>query len=420
MDWSDKVLAAHLINRLARNISDTPFEGAEPDKVLESYRLPVLVNANLRFPRDFPHIDRIRIVHRAIADCEKSGYVDRDLLLRIISELVSEYETQKWAKYFLYTQLNAQLSDPLMSQILPKGMELLADFSALVTSERSDFKHQVKGALGTVTWPSNYLVCQLASWGKSPYHAAERGIRTLNGWRGLLTFALMHHRETITSGAANPMAIVATGPLHTIHTETGKSACSAFWYEYSYRMPIRLLSLEREQNSFVDYFRHWQSLIEGSLEEEWLWGCLERYANAFDDSNPPSVFTKFWAILEELTGTSIHRIVIERTSARFKNREEQKAQLELLREVRNELIHNDRLNVPLDRLTWLLKGYVDSLFRFHLESSLKGVSRKVRFEYLDLLRNSHLLVDHTKLVENFEVALSQLAIPFSPSEKVVK
>jgi hypothetical protein len=404
--WKNAALGKALIRRLNASRSTVSHDR---DSVLESYRLPVLINANIKFPVDFSFTDRIRIVNVAIFDVS-SNSMHYENLLEKIDGLAKATQNQQFETFEVVTAISLNADDTVLQEILPPNCTVTKSMAPEFAVTRDEDRKRLMHQFGVASLPNQYSACVLREKAKTPFRAVEQGLARLNTWRGLLTFLVTRNRETIASPNSRDMlGFASIGPLHTVQDLQGKMACQTVWFEQSYRKPVDTFALGSVATpQFSSGFKIMMNRLDGSREKLWLSECLARYATALDEANLEQAFCKLWALLEELAITSNHEVLIHRVASMRINRNEETAQLKLLREVRNHLVHRDRVNIPLDRLVWLLKGYVDSMLGLHLKEDFQKFDTKVRADYLELLCRTNLLIDEPDLSKDFEKWMKQI------------
>ncbi len=103
-----------------------------------------------------------------------------------------------------------------------------------------------------------------------------------------------------------------------------------------------------------------------------LKSALRRYNEALDDIDWSNSYLKLWSLLEFLTATSSptsrHEDTIKRAAFVWKDSKAALSELEFLRVTRNRHVHHSVAPNNGEMAIYLLKSYVEALFRFHFRN----------------------------------------------------
>lgn len=88
--------------------------------------------------------------------------------------------------------------------------------------------------------PSFYAPISVTVSARSSNEAGTKALDDLDLLRGIWNlFNNRRHTIRISSGVRSPVNAMILGPVHTLHKMNGEHATDAWWYEPTYRGPVR-------------------------------------------------------------------------------------------------------------------------------------------------------------------------------------
>lgn len=235
---------------------------------------------------------------------------------------------------------------------------------------------------------TKYLTIKVRTNGRSVSEATGKALHAITLLRGLWTlFATLGSWKIQLAGVPKrePIGVIRTGPIHTLHDLDGKPAVDAYWYRPDFTEDGRIFMPKRGWSN-IEYNRRWamrrmrRYAYKRDLEE-----LIVRYANALDNVDLTVAFLQMWGILEKITDTvgKNYDETIRRTTWRFPERDTAKELLEHLRFRRNQYVHAAKSGDKPDQAAYLVKAFVEP----HLIELIRNDFRVASLsEYADFLR----------------------------------
>lgn len=251
--------------------------------------------------------------------------------------------------------------------------------------------------------PQNYSPVKVHLSARSPTEAAERAQYVFDVFRGIYNWSYNRSQPTrISFGTKKPVNRIASGPIHTLHKPSGELATETFWYEDTYRAPIKLLEIGEDLEVLDDAYRAIQRRLRSSKYQSALEECIVRYVRALDDRDWHAAFLKLWGVLELLTDTVRNARsdnTIERAAYVFEDSRFRKASLSILRNHRNKIVHASASTRAIETYLYQLKYCVEALLDFHLFARRKFDSLTKAARFLSLPVDQSALESRLDLAE---------------------
>jgi hypothetical protein len=223
---------------------------------------------------------------------------------------------------------------------------------------------------------------------RTPSAAFEEAQRNIELLRALWNYTLNFPRWLFFpfGGVPKPVNAILPGRLHTLHRPDGSLIRAPVWYE---------------PQGFKDgdiYLPDdgWSRVQKGAIQtlsrprrikyRSDLELAFVRYSRALDDRDHHAAFGRIWAVLEYLTECiSNYDRLIKRASFIAANPEHRfiRLMLQHLRDVRNDLVHEDQSRSNVEAYLYQAKRIAEFLIRFHLRNGTRFSSRAAAAEYLD-------------------------------------
>lgn len=321
--------------------------------------------------------DKHEIVQQSIFNVGNSGVLSPEAILTEINRFEKNYLSSREQNYILATSLSVNKDFHKLPNVridenrITFSASLPKSFAKAIGNHRSINFHMREKLL-----PFNYLYARVAVSAKSIYWAVEKALGSLNIFRGILNFVINYGQQTFSFGATSrkPINQILLGPIHTLHKPNGEVAIQdLFWYEEGYQEALH----PYHNNTTVNNVKQFDWVIKSVYEirkniqkskiREELQNAILLYNDALDSYNYEVSYIKLWAALELLTATGQddnHKVTIRRAAFIFKDPEQEKMHLELLRNFRNNLVHRGYMNAKLEIFVYDLKLHVEQLLRF--------------------------------------------------------
>lgn len=227
--------------------------------------------------------------------------------------------------------------------------------------------------------------CVVVAWCEARHHqeAFDRVSDALSLLFGVWNLHRRFNRVSANFGGLRPQNEIRQGSVSVTVDASNAETGAVAWRRYGHQPPINVGSLGRFWESTRVPERKTLMRVEQSVHSTFLKKMLRRYAVALDEAVPARALVELWGLLEYIVGSPpSYDTVVERASFQFRNRREVKFELNRIRELRNELVHDlgstvspheyeeallGRLKVLVDHL---VVGHIEHLDRFRdLEDS---------------------------------------------------
>ena len=354
--------------------------------------IPVL-ESFVEFQGDVPEADRRDLISGAVYKAATETTFDRKALEKNLKGEENDYLSKRPQKFIIATSWTAS------PDLKMKRLRLAGETVSFAQSQANFDREPVRNLLEQVM-PSplaEMLQVQARVSARTPSGALEIGLHCLDYARGLWNF-LINRRTAyrlFSNSSQKPLNRILPGPIHTVHTLSGKLATETVWYEL-YRIdqvPLfdqQVLLSKIEGSAQKIRRRISQSEYGRDIEHGFV-----RYTRALDTPDHAVAFARLWTTIEYLADTSDHDNLIRRIA--FLTNEEERSFVELmmrhLRDVRNGVIHvdatRDRTDVRqgIEAYLYHLKIFAEWLLGFHIRSCRKYETRAAAAKILDTPTN---------------------------------
>ncbi|MBD3672775.1 MAG: hypothetical protein HUJ26_04540 [Planctomycetaceae bacterium] len=238
---------------------------------------------------------------------------------------------------------------------------------------------------------TEYLTVKVKTYGRSVHEATDTGLNALNLLRGLWNLFDTYGTTKVRLGGTRQksIAVITTGPVHTLHQLDGKPAVDVYWYEPTYS----------EDSSLYQPKRGWKE-----LEKDRKWATRRfkkhpfaaevknlviRYSEALDQTNLDVAFLQMWSMLEKITNTigGKYDQTIRRATWIFNDDKVPKELLEFLRMRRNQFVHAARASDDTEQIAYMMKRLIDPHLDLLIANSYQVQSLREYGEFLGLPKN---------------------------------
>jgi hypothetical protein len=347
-----------------------------------------------------PETETQRIVTKAIFNAARADALTANGVLSEVDLLVGMYYKQPSNKYHLITSLSfSWRAKPASFSVNKSNIRFSAAFRRYSDS-RKEASEEVEHAL-LADMPTDYAPVLVTTEGRTSEEAVERGLAVLELVRAIWNFWLNSaHQFRISTGRRQPVNEIHLGPLHTLHKPTGASVGDEWWYEPDYTGAVRPFNSPDKLTKLLTFQRKVSRLLRNHPYRELLESSLIRYSRALDLRDWESCFLRLWAVLEQLTntGTEGYGVTVRRASALYKAADLARQELLHLRDRRNRSVHEGKEHRDMETLMYQLKGFVEQLLWFHLNSASRFTSIQETAMFLDLPTSNAELSKHSRTI----------------------
>lgn len=354
----------------------------------------------LMLARDVPQNEFHRIVWLSLVNTAKEGQITAALFLRHASELEKEFISRQPKRYILISEISVSSFDELpVFKVGSATISFPKKLSASFYRNRAEVLEKAKHSLHAPI-PENYRLVRVAVDSKGDGAAANISLDALHLLLGIWNISLNSNMRVSWGGSRKPVNTVSLGPIHTVHSQTGKLERKVWWFDPNYCGAIQTKSLSRNIKQIVQFWNWVKRRLQRVPYRDQLEQWVRLYNRALDEKDWSTSYVRLWQVLEAATNTSDgnHKVTIKRVAFLYLDRDFHYAFLDHLRNMRNQLVHESADNDTTESHLYLLKNYVEELLLFHLEQAGQFRTLGDVSEYLDLPAS---IVDLTKRVKLF-------------------
>lgn len=246
---------------------------------------------------------------------------------------------------------------------------------------------------------SRYLTVTVTTRGRSVHAGVESALNALNLLRGLWSLFATYGSWRLTMGqtAREPLGVIHTGPIHTLHTPDGHPVGDVFWYDPDFTEDRPLFDAKGDWSTIEKNRRFAMDQLGVLKYSRDLESLFLRYAAALDQPNPDLAFLQMWSILEKITDTvgANYDETIKRTLWLYsaESRPVVKDMLEALRHRRNQYVHSGRAPEKGDQVAYLIKDIIDPHLVKLVQNRFEVESLREYGEFLSLPTDQATLED---------------------------
>jgi hypothetical protein len=252
---------------------------------------------------------------------------------------------------------------------------------------------------------SNYLPVKVTASGRSVHDAVENALNALTLLRGLWSLFATFGSWRITMGRTErePLGVIHSGPVHTLHTLDGQPVADLYWYDPDFTREHELFK-DKDRWPLIEKNRLFalQQIAAHSYGRD-LESLLIRYAGALDQPNTDLAFLQMWSILEKITDTvgANYDETIRRAVWIYNpdSRPVAKEMLEALRYRRNLYVHSGEGRTDGDQVAYLIKSLIDPHFVKLIQNQFGIASLKDYGEFLALPTDLGVLQERQRRLE---------------------
>lgn len=358
------------------------------------------LSSMLEFPPAADDMDKAGMVFSAIfesrPDLSPESFIDA------INNRLKKQLSKKEEGFVLIASISFDSSvwqkrvSVLSSSIDFFGMQIPKKFESRKTLIEKNGK-----LLGIEEIPANYCTVGVSVRAKSVEMAANRALRDLDVYRGILCLEANKSLEISFGGNSHrPINLIRLGSFQTLHHASGKAASEAVWYEPQFRKEkiYRFKKPEIVKKNALYALRRIKTSPLGKVIAD----SLVRYVSALDESDPNTAFIRLWGAFEMLLtpGVADYDALVERCCFIFQEADYHRQVLLHLREYRNANIHAGHQTDQARTNCFLLQSYYRHLFWFLIEKSLSYRSLSELHDFLSLPQDVNKLKAKSKLLKD--------------------
>jgi len=320
------------------------------------------------------------IVEPALIDAVKKNGGEKPLrvdeVTKIADTKAAKFFQQKNETYILVSSLSVK-SLPF-KEIKVAGCMIKPLCSRRGYSYPDQIQDQVSTTIAEHINTTKYQHVMVKTSGRSIYEAADKALRSLHFLRGLWSFFATNGSWSMTLGRTmqEPIGVIFTGPIHTLHNMKKELSCNEYWYSRIVKEDRNLFPTNGNWGKIEKNRRLAMKLICSLPFMKDMEDLIIRYATVLDQTDHDVAFLHLWSMLEKITNTvgANYDETLKRSTWIYKDRHFTKNLLESLRLQRNLYVHSARSSEEPDQVLYLMKSFVDNhlirLIRndFHVES----------------------------------------------------
>jgi len=399
VSWSDKFNPTPIIQRLQESrISNGTgrfnFEGFTYKECV-AFLLHTLV-----FPNGIPENERRRILNQATMTLLDSQLTSHSLL-EGINRLTDQYLQLPSQSYVLTTSISLSLFNDLPSY---SDHRVTVRFTHQPPSQFLQERKDITGRFRQVLFtdpPTHYLYVLARVSARSVHEAADSALEAIDLQRGIWNwFFNRQHFTRMSFGSQDPVNGILLGPIHTLHHPRGKLATDTFWFEPTYRAPVKEFDLENDKENIAKFSKSVRKALRKTQYRTDIEEAIIRYARALDDRDWHAAFLKLWGVLERLTSTTrdeTYAATAKRAAFIFAEREYFGQVMKVLVYHRNQAVHASVSTEEIETYLYQLKNIVEALLEFHLWNRYKFASLAQACEFLNLPTEQDALATRAKI-----------------------
>jgi len=382
-----------IVNLLNKSESKS---GSKSVPGLEILPISFLLFSIMDFGDDIPENDGLGIARTAIINVASKRNITNKTLVGEIKKLTNDYLNLPINRFVISTTIS--ITKPNIFKRLYFGNSQII----LESNHPPKFEKEQKALEGNTTKalivnpPENYLPVRVHVSARSIDHAFNKGIDTLDYFRGIWNLHI-NRGNTFRfsfSGKTKPVNKIVLGPIHFIHHPNGELVNKElFYYDPNYKGAINPIEMNQYQN-IIKFTNGVLNKIKKVNYKAELINSIVRYTNALDDSNLQNSYLKLWGLLEKLTDTiyGSNEETAKRAAYLYPNNQVVLKILHQLRNYRNKSVHAGEETSAVELYVYELKTIVEKLLFFSIDNPFKFTTFK---EIGDFLKQPH-EIEHLK------------------------
>lgn len=331
-----------------------------------------LLASAIRFADGIPQHRKRVIVGKSASLVNGQNPISIALLMREISRQERQFLQKNLEHFAVVTSISIQ-NDLHLSKRRLGSTTLSFHKNVPVRYEHSNFvAWRSRGK--DKTPPDGYMAVVLHSIGRTVVDSYNESMDCLDLLRGIWNWLLnLKYPMWRWTSQTRPLNQIRSGPYHTAHFPSGKSAAGTYWYEPNIQArSLEPTDIKKEiwEEVFVaeKYVR--RKLIQ-SPSSAFLTGIFRDYARILDSCDHDGTFLGLWRLLEQLTLKPSEQgnkdRIPRRVSFLFQDSQFTREAAGFLNMYRDNSVHRGEGNPQIYVLIDKLRDYVDIVLRFHLE-----------------------------------------------------
>ncbi len=377
--WKEGYNHALLIKKMekTRQVND---DGQVIFKGNDIILVPPQIEAVIELNKEISQDEKKEIIWHGIRTAGRQGTLTSNSVLREVKKLEGKALSKKIDKFVLVSKISVNPTKHKLARMQINGCTIT--FSKRLSKnyvskiDRSPFVSYQLYQISEMT--KNYTSLKVSAHAKGMYGGAEKTLKVLKYYCGLLNYAINYGSRSYSIGDNHfkPINKIRLSPVHTLHLASGELVSNDIcWLEDEYLEAPKsytnnsLDDFDRIMNNLKNY-HYWvrKGILKKKIED-----AISLYNDAFNSYSYDTTFVRLWAILELLTdtGRSNYDITVRRTAFIFEEADIAKNHLNILRDIRNCTVHRGTMYGRKDIFIYDLKMYVERLIRFMIWASNK-------------------------------------------------
>lgn len=372
--WLKKSTPTELIN-IIRNNFDITSEGRVSYKIESTFYFDALFSLVIH-SHDIDNETLYKYFETSLQSCFKKDKISKPDDILIEFDRTANINKRTSNNYTLITSINIKniYSIPqrkihnctiAFHNTLPKKYQSSRS-KQLARHIEYDFKEQ-----------ENFTFITVKTKAINEAHAFKNAMQATDIFRAILQIGFKKNIQLLSTHKEDEYptkSIIQYGQVHTLHSDSGKSAHNEIWYEPKYQSR-NALTLKAPERTITELTKKLDKFKKSPYQEHVI-SAMTSYADAIDSVDIELRFMKLWSTLEKLTMTDDSTKLIKRTAFFYQERALHEKLLESLRCSRNTHIHGGNKPINLELKNYQLCSIIEHLINFTLANPFKLSNRQ--------------------------------------------
>lgn len=356
----------------------------------------------ISFNHEIPNELKIGVLSNAVWNAAKQKELDYDNFLSHLKNSQSEYLRKPKQKFTFITSLSIKF----FKELNFKRKNLPIKFSAR-PPKFEKYKEYIAGFpdLPSIEIPEDYTFIQIPINARNEFEAYHSAIKAVDYLRSIWNWKYEPQRRIFPGTLSGyPMNFFTLGPIHVL-IKHDQSFGETIWHEPEYK--YRINDIRKDWDELKKFEQKSRRAISMHPYGSEITDALCKFVQALDYPDLNTSFLRLWQVLELITGTDsakyqtlIDKVVfIQKESINL-----HRAFLQNLRRQRNSTIHDGKKAEKIENYLIQLKGYVKSVFSYHIQNPFKSKKMREAVSYLEMSSDkTHIKtqLERYKKVQNF-------------------
>lgn len=333
--------------------------------------------------REIPQEMKHNILSSAVWKAGQQKNLNYNSFMPFLKDSQGEYLRKSKQNYTFVSSISVKFFKELNS----KRKNLPIKFSARLPKENK-FKDYIAGFAGNLPFkeiPDDYTILQIPVSARNEFEAFHSAIRMIDYLRSIWNWKYEPQRRIFPATLGGyPMNFFTLGPIHII-LKPNLAFSETIFYETEFKH--RSTDISKEWTELKKFEQKSRRAISNHPYGSEIADAMCKLVQALDYPDSHTAFLRLWQVLEHITGTErakyqnlIDKVVFIQTEPINLHR----AFLQNLRQQRNSSIHVGKRSEKIENHLISLKGYVKSVFSYHINNPFKVKRMKDAISYLEM------------------------------------